>query len=288
METNCNSRQWDNDMDFGFPVKIKRREIYGQGLIFESHWHEQLQILYFELGEAVIYCNSRVVQIQAGDLVILNSNDIHYGETPCQHLIYYIIKVDFSFLFSNQIDLCQTKYMSPLIQNQIYFQNHIAQDSELLRHVKQIIEEYTQQNIGYELAVKASIYGILVALLRHYVHNIVNKPSMEQQRNIHCFKKVLEYVEQHYNEDISLIQLASFANMSNQYFCRIFKSITGKRPMEYINYLRMNKAASLLIDSDLNISEIAMTVGFDDSNYFSRLFKKYKKISPTLFRKGVV
>jgi AraC-like DNA-binding protein len=55
--------------------------------------------------------------------------------------------------------------------------------------------------------------------------------------------------------------------------------------MEYINYLRMNKAASLLIDSDLNISEIAMTIGFDDSNYFSRLFKKYKKMSPSEMRK---
>ena len=272
-------------MDLVFPVKIKRREIYGQGAIFESHWHEQFQILYFELGEAVIYCNSRVVEIQADDLVILNSNDIHYGETPCQHLIYYIVKVDFSFLFSNQIDLCQAKYMSPLIQNKIYFQNHITQDSELLKYVQQIIEEYTQQSFGYELAVKASIYNILVALLRHYGHNIINKPSLEQRRNIQYLKKVLEYVEQHYNDDISLIQLASLANMSNQYFCRIFKSITGKRPMEYINYLRINKAVSLLLDSDLNISEIALTVGFDDSNYFSRLFKKYKKISPSEMRK---
>jgi AraC-like DNA-binding protein len=73
--------------------------------------------------------------------------------------------------------------------------------------------------------------------------------------------------------------------MSNQYFCHIFKSITGKRPVDYMNYLCINKAVTLLSESNLNISEIAMAVGIDDSNYFSRLFKKYQKTSPTAMRR---
>jgi AraC-like DNA-binding protein len=193
--------------------------------------------------------------------------------------------VDFSFLLSNQPDLCQAKYISPLIRNQICFENHINQDVELLQYVQRIIKEYGQQDTGYELAIKAAIYNILIVLLRQHKQNIINKQSQEQRRSIYRLRKVLEYIEQHYSENIGLTQLVNLANMSNQYFCRIFKSTTGKRPMEYINYLRINKAALLLLDNDLNISEIAMTVGFDDSNYFSRLFKKYKKISPSEMRK---
>lgn len=65
-----------------------------------------------------------------------------------------------------------------------------------------------------------------------------------QQKAMHQLRTVLEYINQHYNENINLTQLANLANMSNQHFCRIFKIITGKRSVDYINYLRINKAVN--------------------------------------------
>lgn len=98
---------------------------------------------------------------------------------------------------------------------------------------------------------------------------------------------MLEYMEDHYTDSLRLNQLAGLANMSSQNFCRVFKKLTGKSPMDYFNCLRINKASSLLLNSDLNISEIALAVGFDDSNYFSRIFKQYKKTSPSYLRKQI-
>jgi AraC-like DNA-binding protein/mannose-6-phosphate isomerase-like protein (cupin superfamily) len=285
-KTSNNDRQWNYDMYRDFPVKITRNERLESGPVFESHWHDQFQLLYFEQGEALIHCNSHPYEVKPGDLVIINSNEIHYGETRCQHLVYYIVKVDLNFLLSSHVDFCQTKYISPLLQGQIRFQNHITQDDQLAEQVQQIVKEYTHQDTGCELAIKARIYQILVLLLRHYQQERFHKNMHERQpKNLHQLRTVLEYVDQHYNETISLSQLASLSNMSSQHFCRIFKSITGKRPVDYINYLRINKAVTLLSKSDFNISEIAMAVGIDDSNYFSRLFKKYQKTSPSAIRK---
>lgn len=285
-KTNHHSGQWEYDMYRDFPMKVNRSEHLKRGALFESHWHEQFQILYFEQGEALIHCNSHPLQIKPGDLVIINSNEIHYGETLCQHVIYYIVKVDLNFLLSSHMDFCQTKYISPLLQGRIRFQNHITKNEQLAEQVLQIVKEYTKKETGCELAIKAHIYHIIVLLLRHYQQEPFPKNMHErQQKNIHQLRVVLEYMDEHYSENISLNQLANLANMSNQHFCRIFKSITGKRPVDYMNYLRINKAVTLLSTSNFNISEIAMAVGFDDSNYFSRLFKKYQKASPSAMRK---
>lgn len=280
------SRQWDYNMHQNFPVKITRNERFERGPVFESHWHEQFQILYFEQGEALIHCNSYTYEVKPGALIIINSNEIHYGEATCQHLVYYIVKIDLSFLFSSHLDFCQTKYITPLLQGRIRFQNYIAQDDQLAAQVQQVVAEYNQQTIGCELAIKAHIYHILVLLLRHYQQDIFhNSGQKRQQKNVQQLRTVLEYMDQHYSESISLSQLAGLANMSNQHFCRIFKNFTGKRPVDYMNYLRINKAVTLLSESDFNISEVAMAVGFDDSNYFSRLFKKYQRTSPSALRK---
>lgn len=265
-----------------FPVDIHRSEHQRLGTVIECHWHENFEILYFEKGEAVIYCNSRPIHVGPGELIIINSNDVHYCENTSPQLVYYVVEFDLSFIHSSQIDLCQTKYMIPLVQNRILFRNQIDRDSELLEEVRQLIFEYYRQEMGYELAVKAYIYRILVLLLRYYGEQTISETEKDRQRKtLDRLTPVLNYIDCHYAEKLSLTQLSSMANVSSYYFCRLFKNLTGQSPTEYINHLRLNKATTLLRESNLNITEVAMSVGFNDSNYFSRQFKKHKKVMPS-------
>jgi len=285
VEIDKNGQHWDSDMDRDFPVKIWRHEYQKVGPMFESHWHEEFQMQYFVQGCALIRCNSRPVQVGPGEVVVINGNDLHYGENLAPNLVYYSVKVDLSFLLSSQPDLCQTKYMNPLLQNQIVFQNHIPRDEELGEEMRRLIAEYERREMGYEMAVKACIYRILVLLLRRYRARAADEAMQERQNKaLHILRPILEYVDRHYQEKLSLGQLAAMANMSRHHFCRLFKKVTGKPPIEYLNCLRLNKAGKLLAESDRSISEIAAMVGFDDSNYFSRLFKKYMQASPSKLR----
>ncbi|WP_371379898.1 helix-turn-helix domain-containing protein [Sporomusa aerivorans] len=286
MNINKNSWRCEHSISHDFPVDIHRSEHTRQGTVIECHWHENFEILYFEKGEALIYCNSRPIRVGPGELVIINSNDIHYGENISPQLIYYVVEFDLSFIDSSQVDLCQTKYLTPLVQNRILFRNQIDRNRELLEQVRNLLAEFYRQELGYELAVKAAIYRILVLLLRTYAEQTISENEKDRQRRtLDRLSPVLEYIDCHYTEKLSLGQLAAMANMSLHYFCRLFKSLTGKSPTEYINQLRINKAIILLRESNLNITEIALTVGFNDSNYFSRIFKKYKHVSPSCLLK---
>lgn len=281
-----NGRKCNFNKSKDFPVDIHRSEHQCQGTAFECHWHENFEILYFEQGEALIHCNSRPIRVGPGELIIINSNDLHYGENLSSQLVYYVVEFDLSFIQSNQIDLCQTKYLTPLVHNRILFRNQIERNNELLVEVRHLIDEYYRQELGYELAVKAYIYRILVLLLRFYGEKTISETEKERQRKtVDRLNPILEYIECYYTEKLSLRHLSSMANMSPHYFCRLFKNLTGKSPTEYINHLRLNKAVLLLQESNLNITEIAIAVGFNDSNYFSRLFKKYKHVPPSAILK---
>ena len=92
-------------------------------------------------------------------------------------------------------------------------------------------------------------------------------------------------IESNYCEKITLSQLAETVGFSVHHFCRTFKQLTGKTTTDYMNHIRLDKAVYYLKQSDCNITEIALKCGFENINYFSRVFKKYYSVSPTQYRK---
>ncbi len=99
------------------------------------------------------------------------------------------------------------------------------------------------------------------------------------------FIDVKRYIESHFHERIHLRQLAEIACMSVPYFCAGFKKYFGFSAIEYLVLLRMQHASFLLRDVNMNITEVAEAVGYDDIYYFSRLFKKHHGASPRHYRR---
>ncbi len=268
-----------------FPVAIGVKEYYEPGPILKKHWHEEFMIFYIQQGAALIHCNAQAIPVGPGDLVITNCNDFHYQENCCNHLIEPFLLVDLSYLRNAKEDVCQTKYLAPLMENRLRFPNKITGDPGLVNQLLELIREYQQKRPGYELMVKAGLYRMLALLFQSYAvpiaAEIKNRPHNQ-------LRPVIHYVEAYYDHKITLNQLADMANISPHHFCRLFKSMTGMSPIAYVNFLRINAAIPLLQQGHLSVSEVAAAVGFNDSNYFSRLFKQYKKLPPTAFANGVL
>ena len=277
---------YDDMSDKNLIIEIKKIEDEGHSPILECHWHEQIQFFYFTYGNAVVRCNSVKNEVGAHDLVIINSKELHYIENIGESLTYYMIKIDLSFIYSNRVDSIQAQFLTPLSQNLILFENVVRDDNDILLCVNRMIDEYFKKQIGFELAIKAQVYDLIVLLLRGYVRKIYTANELDSQlANFQRFKNVISYIDSNYTEKIDLDRLADITKMSQGHFCRLFKQITGMSAINYINNLRINKAVELIRSSDQNMMEIAMSCGFSDSNYFSRVFKKHEKMSPLQMRK---
>ncbi|NSW91845.1 MAG: AraC family transcriptional regulator [Firmicutes bacterium] len=279
-------REFVDIPDKSFPVKIFSRHIdEDPGIIFDSHWHDKIEFLYFSQGEAVIECNKKPINAKPGDMVVVNSNELHRGLFVSGPLSVYCIIMDISFIQGSYTGACETKYIIPIRQNGIIFKNKIEKNETVANCINRIFKEFDEKNIGYELSIKASIYNLIVLLLRHYVDDLLTvKEYQARIKNLKKFNRIFEYIDFNYKEDISTQEISEMANMSIYHFCRTFKNITGRTFIEYINQVRLDKAAALLKDTDMNITDIAMSVGYNDANYFSRLFKRYYKVSPKEFR----
>ncbi len=274
----------DKVMDQNLPIIFHKDYMSesGERSRFNFHWHEAIEFLFFIKGEASIKCNSLEISAKKGDLIVVNSNELHHISSVTESIEYYCIIFDTSLFQSRHVDICEAKYISPISQNHILFKNVVENNKDVAKHIYDFVKEYEAKEVGYEMAVKATLYNLLVLLLRNHVQLVLTSKEYDtRMKNLKRFNGILKYIENNYYEKITIEQLCAMAHISRFYFCRIFKSLTGKSLGEYLNQLRINKAEALLKNGDVNITEAAASCGFNDINYFSRIFKKYKNKSPS-------
>jgi len=101
-------------------------------------------------------------------------------------------------------------------------------------------------------------------------------------------QKIIEYIDEHYAEQISLSDVAESIGISTYYVSRIFKQEMGKNFIDYLNIIRMEKAKVFLKKVRYKVYEVADLVGIQDAHYFSKIFKKYVGVTPGEYRDSVI
>ena len=96
--------------------------------------------------------------------------------------------------------------------------------------------------------------------------------------------RIIEYIEKNYTESITLEQLSQVSGMSKNGIIAMFKRLYGMTPVKYMNNLRLYKACELLKNTDMPISQLAYQCGFADSNYFARVFREQRGMTPREYR----
>jgi AraC family transcriptional regulator, arabinose operon regulatory protein len=124
------------------------------------------------------------------------------------------------------------------------------------------------------------LYRLLIELCK------TSNDEMPQysSQDIGIIEPIINYINTHFAEDISLQTLAKVVKVTPQYLCKVFKKRLNMRPFEYIAKRRIQEAKKLLLDQSVTIKGIGETVGYKDSSYFCAMFKKYEFISPSDFR----
>lgn len=114
-----------------------------------------------------------------------------------------------------------------------------------------------------------------------------NMTTGSEDHTHHLIRRAQEYIDNHFQKDISLDDISRELDISPYYFSKLFKEETGENFVEYVTARRISKAKSLLKEADKSIKEICMEVGYSDPNYFSRIFKKYQGVTPTEYKEQI-
>jgi len=222
-------------------------------------------IFYCTEGEGLAEVGNRVLKIRAGDVVLLPAGVAHsYRST--RHNPWSIYWVHFrgsdSHLFLSRIS---SKYGQRSIG---VHSNVIAQFQKLMT-----LENFGDDSRRYMVA--AQQLRVLLGLIIEYRHH---------QGQANPFAKLDSFMASNLSQSISLNDMASVMDMSPSKFCALFKQQRNRRPIEYFNGLKIERAKFLLEQTDLSIREIGDAIGWQDPYYFSRVFKKYAGISPRSYR----
>ncbi len=225
-------------------------------------------LLYVVRGDMTILSGDAPQKISAGQMVCFYSHtpyEYHSGE---EGIYYYWIH--FTGHSAKEIlERCGIR------NSKVYTVGH---SEKILNLWRSVFSEFSNQDDLFSLKCSAKIIQILTSL-----SEIIEKPSI----NVATRKLVysIDYIHENFNKNFSVSTLAELEHLSTSRFYSVFKENTGYSPSEYIIVLRINRACSMFMQTDMSVQEVAAQVGYRDSFYFSRIFKKYMGVSPVAYKK---
>ena len=255
------------------------------------HWHEEMEVLLIQEGTAEIFTDDTSYVIHPGQGVIINQNVMHcIHSLNEQNCTFYAIAFQPEFLFGQKPSYLQTQYLLP-VQDYHFFKLFMQDDKNpwhkrMLSSLNDAISVNMTQTFGYEIAAKGCLchfWSELISRLPQPKKQTSTHASLDEQR----VKQAMLYIRTHYAEPVSLEDIADSVHLSKSECCRCFARTLQMTPFEYLMKYRIFEATKKLMApaaEPLSIAALALSVGFNNTSYFNKLFKKFLGCTPTYYR----
>ena len=252
------------------------------------HWHDFSELVILTAGSGRQNINGVSYPVSAGDVFVISGRTTHYFEDYRDLEIVNILFAEHVFQgireYLNRLPGYQLIFrFEPELRTGKEFHNtlHLSADSlaPILHIIREMEAELSGRASGYEAVVVTYLFDLVILLSRCQENRSGNQPIT---RLADLFSKL----EASFQEDWTLERMAKYANMSVNTLLRNFQAAAKQTPLDYLTSLRLNAASHLLVHTDRPVSEIAFDCGFHDSNYFTKRFRKFYRMTPTKFRRG--
>lgn len=261
--------------DEELPVQLAVNRHTGCGEIFRSHWHEHIEMHVIRQGRAVFYIDRELYEVQAGDLIIANRNELHAGYSTA-------VPYEAALLVFDPTDLSRE-----LGEKNLRFQSLVRDDPTVRQMMNDVFAAWEERELGYRALCRARVTELLVYLCRRYgAESVSAKDTDRRRRDLERLQPALDYIEQNYAERISVTRLAEILCLSPDRLGHLFRDGVGQAPLQYINEIRLRKAMQLLKTEEYTVTEVALAVGFFDYNHFGRQFRRRYGCTPNQVRQG--
>jgi len=257
---------------------------------FPVHTHDFFELVIIFSGKGILITDYGQYSVIRGDAFVVRDDQLH-GYKNLNDLVLVNILYDQSIVNYSPYDLKNIPgfhalfTLDPLYRKRHGMKGRLRLSDEQLTRANLLIErmeeELRNKKSGFQSMTAALFMQLLCSLSRWYTELPFEDPGW--------FIKVgtvLSFLEEHFQEQITIGHLTSLARMSESSLTRAFRKITGSPPVDYLIKLRIRHASELLKETEKSITQVALDCGFSDSNYFSRQFKKIINTTPRQYRRN--
>lgn len=257
----------------------------------EWHWHSELEFVEILQGAIECHIGEEIIELREGDTFFINSGVIHKYQAPKVCREKQCMFSDILFLpeiIAPNSSLIYEKYIRPIVlygKPFLVMRQTQAWEESVQNLYHHIVNVCLAEEDLTELRIQAGVSELWTRLF-HYLY----REESEQQENKNILaqarlRKMMQFIWDHFHEKITLDDIAASANISKSAALRCFRSGMQTSPVGYLNDFRLNRAKELLLTSHSTVSEIAVSVGFDNVGYFDRVFRRTFGLTPKQFAK---
>ena len=232
-----------------------------------GHYHRFFEVYYLLEGTCWYFIENKSYHLSQGDIALIPEGVIHKTsyETPSHARILFY---------------CDESYIPVSVRETLRNLPYFAHSEKYARQIKTLFAEIEKEsNIQDEYSndsVRSKVYEFFVLIAR------ASKVYEKKKEESPIVEKAVRYIKDHYKENVSLSDVASFCFVTKEHLSRTFKKETGFGFCEFLTAYRLKKAQGLLKSHQkIKIVDAALACGFNDSNYFSKVYKKMYGMSPT-------
>lgn len=263
-----------------FPIELYHIDASDSRYEMSAHWHNELEIIRVLEGALDVRLNNNFYSVKKDEIIFVNPEIIHQA-SPVE-CVYECL--DFHLDFIPALNNGSIHFIDSLKNNE-YIIDEYHKNSPISSAVNVLFDAMKEKSSGYKFKVIGALYNLFGEIIDLHLYHPTDTALLAADKNVPKLKSVLSYIRSNYDSQITLEDMAEAAGMSPKYFCYFFKEMTMKTPVEYLTLYRIERASGRLIKSDLSVTDIAFSCGFNDLSYFIKTFKQIKGITPARFRK---
>ena len=247
-----------------------------------THWHDAVEIIFLLDGELTVYQQEQKTYLEKDDIILINSGEFH--ATRCREgNESLLIQIPDRFMQKYIPEFQDIQFVMYTRPTSVIQQTKLEQIRKILRDMQIVLDVKPD---GMMLRFYALLFELLYMLYHNYRLEL-SSTERKRQKNLERLRPVISYVQEHYQEPISIGEIAGIAAFQPEYFCRFFKQQTGMTFQTYLNEFRLSKIYADIVQTDMPIYQILEKHGFTNYKVFRRMFAEQFHDTPSHIRRDM-
>lgn len=290
--TDKNQRELRQMLDGKFPIAVEKISLSAYvGGYFGHHWHPELEFEAVTEGPLEYQVNGNIFELRAGEGIFINSNTLHWARNLGEgEGAFRTLRFSPSLLGGMSGSLIYEMYIHSILANEqlayLKLSPEVKWQKKIIDLITDTVEVDDRQRDGYRLEILSNLFGIWNMLYSNAAD--ISRDSVRQVMNMERIKKSIEYIEKHYQTQITLDEIANASVISKSECCRMFRKYLRQSPMNYVISYRINQSISLIAQNKYSMTEVAQRVGISNSSYFTKIFSKMTGMTPSQYKRNVL